>query len=148
MAKRAVITGITGQDGSYLAELLLEKGYEVHGVVRRSSSFNTWRIDHLPRGERFALHYADLNDLASLRGKTLLAATSAVCTASVSTLAQACPDCAIGIQARSLALNAGFGSHVAIAMFPFVVIAAICVCIEQLAGSPLMGRDSRHKQSQ
>ena len=64
---RALITGITGQDGSYLAELLLEKGYEVHGVVRRSSSFNTWRIDHLPRGPRFALHYADLNDLASLQ---------------------------------------------------------------------------------
>jgi GDPmannose 4,6-dehydratase len=64
---KALITGITGQDGSYLAEILLEKGYEVHGVVRRSSSFNTWRIDHLPRGERFALHYADLNDLASLQ---------------------------------------------------------------------------------
>src|SRR5687767_3754036 len=64
--RRALITGITGQDGSYLAELLLEKGYEVHGLVRRSSSFNTWRIDHLPRGERFALHYADLNDVASL----------------------------------------------------------------------------------
>ena len=45
--KRALITGITGQDGSYLAELLLEKGYEVHGVIRRSSSFNTGRIDHL-----------------------------------------------------------------------------------------------------
>jgi GDPmannose 4,6-dehydratase len=64
---KALITGITGQDGSYLAELLLEKGYEVHGVVRRSSSFNTWRIDHLERGDRFALHYADLNDLASLQ---------------------------------------------------------------------------------
>jgi GDPmannose 4,6-dehydratase len=64
---KALITGITGQDGSYLAELLLEKGYEVHGVVRRSSSFNTWRIDHLQRGERFALHYADLNDVASLQ---------------------------------------------------------------------------------
>ena len=46
-AKKALITGITGQDGSYLAELLLEKGYEVHGLVRRSSSFNTWRIDHV-----------------------------------------------------------------------------------------------------
>ena len=45
--KRALVTGITGQDGSYLAELLLAKGYEVHGVVRRASSFNTWRIDHL-----------------------------------------------------------------------------------------------------
>jgi GDPmannose 4,6-dehydratase len=47
--KRALITGITGQDGSYLAELLLEKGYEVHGIIRRSSSFNTARIDHLYR---------------------------------------------------------------------------------------------------
>lgn len=63
---KALITGITGQDGSYLAEFLLEKGYEVHGIVRRSSSFNTWRIDHLPRGDRFALHYADLNDVSSL----------------------------------------------------------------------------------
>ncbi len=63
----ALITGVTGQDGSYLAELLLEKGYEVHGLVRRSSSFNTWRIDHIPRSQRFALHYADLNDVASLR---------------------------------------------------------------------------------
>jgi GDPmannose 4,6-dehydratase len=63
---KALITGITGQDGSYLAELLLEKGYDVHGVVRRSSSFNTWRIDHLPR-ESLTLHYADLSDLASLR---------------------------------------------------------------------------------
>ena len=48
-SKRAIITGITGQDGSYLAELLLEKGYEVHGIIRRSSSFNTGRIDHLYR---------------------------------------------------------------------------------------------------
>jgi GDPmannose 4,6-dehydratase len=63
----ALITGVTGQDGSYLAELLLSKGYEVHGIVRRSSSFNTWRIDHIPRSERFSLHYADLNDVASLR---------------------------------------------------------------------------------
>ncbi|HEY3498324.1 MAG TPA: GDP-mannose 4,6-dehydratase, partial [Polyangiaceae bacterium] len=62
----ALITGITGQDGSYLAEFLIAKGYAVHGLVRRSSSFNTWRIDHLPRGERFALHYADLNDGSSL----------------------------------------------------------------------------------
>ena len=59
-AKRAFITGITGQDGSYLAELLLEKGYEVHGLVRRSSSFNTWRIDHIR--DRLALHYGDLVD--------------------------------------------------------------------------------------
>jgi GDPmannose 4,6-dehydratase len=65
--RKALITGITGQDGSYLAELLLEKGYEVHGLVRRSSSFNTWRIDHLPRGSRLTLHYADLNDFASLQ---------------------------------------------------------------------------------
>jgi len=63
-AKKAFITGITGQDGSYLAELLLDKGYEVHGLVRRSSSFNTWRIDHI-RG-RLALHYGDLVDQYSL----------------------------------------------------------------------------------
>jgi GDPmannose 4,6-dehydratase len=63
---KALITGITGQDGSYLAEFLLGKGYGVHGLVRRSSSFNTWRIDHLPRGENFALHYGDLNDVSSL----------------------------------------------------------------------------------
>ena len=64
--RKALITGITGQDGSYLAEFLLDKGYEVHGIVRRSSSFNTWRIDHIPRSERFGLHYADLNDVPSL----------------------------------------------------------------------------------
>jgi GDPmannose 4,6-dehydratase len=63
-AKKAFITGITGQDGSYLAELLLDKGYEVHGLVRRSSSFNTWRIDHLR--ERLVLHYGDLVDQNSL----------------------------------------------------------------------------------
>jgi GDPmannose 4,6-dehydratase len=63
---KALITGITGQDGSYLAEFLLAKGYSVHGLVRRSSTFNTWRIDHLPRGENFALHYGDLNDVSSL----------------------------------------------------------------------------------
>jgi GDPmannose 4,6-dehydratase len=61
---KALITGITGQDGSYLAELLLEKGYEVHGLVRRSSSFNTWRIDHIR--DRLALHYGDLVDQNSL----------------------------------------------------------------------------------
>jgi GDPmannose 4,6-dehydratase len=61
---RALITGITGQDGSYLAELLLAKGYEVHGLVRRSSSFNTARID--PIRERLTLHYGDLVDSASL----------------------------------------------------------------------------------
>jgi GDPmannose 4,6-dehydratase len=62
--RKAFITGITGQDGSYLAELLLDKGYEVHGLVRRSSSFNTWRIDHIR--DRIALHYGDLVDQASL----------------------------------------------------------------------------------
>jgi GDPmannose 4,6-dehydratase len=64
MAKRAIITGITGQDGSYLAELLLEKGYEVTGVVRRSSSPNFWRIQHLV--ERVSLRHADLLDQLSL----------------------------------------------------------------------------------
>ena len=69
--KRALITGITGQDGSYLAELLLEKGYEVHGVIRRSSSFNTARIESIyqdPHAEdrRLVLHYGDLNDASSL----------------------------------------------------------------------------------
>jgi GDPmannose 4,6-dehydratase len=63
-AKKAFITGITGQDGSYLAELLLDKGYEVHGLVRRSSSFNTWRIDHVR--SRVTLHYGDLVDQYSL----------------------------------------------------------------------------------
>jgi GDPmannose 4,6-dehydratase len=74
MPKRALITGITGQDGSYLAELLLSKGYEVHGLIRRSSSFNTSRIDHLYKDPhdpeaRLFLHYADMSDgsrLASL----------------------------------------------------------------------------------
>ncbi len=69
--KRALVTGITGQDGSYLAELLLSKGYEVHGVVRRSSSFNTERIDHVYRDPhesdvKLLLHYGDLNDASSL----------------------------------------------------------------------------------
>lgn len=69
--KRALITGITGQDGSYLAELLLGKGYEVHGVIRRSSSFNTERIDHLYRDRhdpetRLFLHYGDLGDGSAL----------------------------------------------------------------------------------
>ncbi|MGB3437367.1 MAG: GDP-mannose 4,6-dehydratase [Actinophytocola sp.] len=69
--KRALITGITGQDGSYLAELLLEKGYEVHGIVRRASSFNTSRIDHLyedPRESltRLNLHYGDMTDSSRL----------------------------------------------------------------------------------
>lgn len=65
--KRALITGVTGQDGSYLAELLLEKGYEVHGVIRRSSTFNTSRIEHLykdphEKDNRFHLHYGDVTD--------------------------------------------------------------------------------------
>ncbi|HEY3268713.1 MAG TPA: GDP-mannose 4,6-dehydratase [Armatimonadota bacterium] len=70
--KRALITGVTGQDGSYLAELLLSKGYEVHGLVRRSSSFNTSRVEHLyqdphtPEGT-FYLHYGDLSDSSGLR---------------------------------------------------------------------------------
>jgi GDPmannose 4,6-dehydratase len=64
LAPKALITGITGQDGSYLAELLLDKGYEVHGLVRRSSSFNTWRIDHVR--DHLALHYGDLVDQNSL----------------------------------------------------------------------------------
>ena len=69
--KRALITGITGQDGSYLAEFLLDKGYEVHGIKRRSSSFNTERVDHLytdPHVEnsRFFLHYGDLTDALNL----------------------------------------------------------------------------------
>jgi len=68
---RALITGITGQDGSFLAEQLLEKGYEVHGLVRRSSSFNTERIDHLyrdPHAEqvKLFLHHADLSDSSRL----------------------------------------------------------------------------------
>lgn len=69
--KRALITGITGQDGSYLAELLLDKGYEVHGIIRRASTFNTSRIDHLyqdphERGVRLHLHYGDLSDSSGL----------------------------------------------------------------------------------
>ena len=64
MAKRALITGLTGQDGSYLAELLLSHGYEVHGIVRRASAYNYWRIDHLL--DRITLHAADLLDQLSL----------------------------------------------------------------------------------
>jgi GDPmannose 4,6-dehydratase len=68
---KALITGITGQDGSYLADLLLEKGYEVHGLIRRSSSFNTERINHVyqdphEKGNRFFLHYGDLSDAVSV----------------------------------------------------------------------------------
>jgi GDPmannose 4,6-dehydratase len=71
-AKRALVTGITGQDGSYLSELLISKGYEVHGIIRRSSSFNTERIDHLyhdphEKTVRLVLHYGDLTDGSSLR---------------------------------------------------------------------------------
>ena len=71
MVKKALITGITGQDGSYLAELLLEKGYEIHGIIRRSSSFNTGRIDHIfqdphEKNLRVFLHYGDLTDSSSL----------------------------------------------------------------------------------
>src|SRR6201996_3798734 len=71
LAKRALITGITGQDGAYLAELLISKGYEVHGIKRRASSFNTDRIDHLyqdphERNIRLRLHYGDLTDATNL----------------------------------------------------------------------------------
>ncbi|CAL9293417.1 MULTISPECIES: GDP-mannose 4,6-dehydratase [unclassified Streptomyces] len=71
MSKTALITGVTGQDGSYLSELLLEKGYTVHGLVRRSSSFNTERIDHIYQGPQesgrsFVLHHADLSDGVAL----------------------------------------------------------------------------------
>ena len=70
--KKALITGITGQDGSYLTELLLSKGYEVHGIVRRASTFNTERIDHLYKdphlkGINLFLHYGDLSDGTGLR---------------------------------------------------------------------------------
>src|SRR5205809_110535 len=69
--KKALITGITGQDGSYLAELLLAKGYDVHGMIRRASTFNTGRIDHLYKdpheaGVRLHLVYGDLNDASSI----------------------------------------------------------------------------------
>ena len=71
-SKRALITGITGQDGSYLAELLLSKGYTVHGVIRRASTFNTDRIDSIYRdrhdpGARLFLHYGDMTDGTGLR---------------------------------------------------------------------------------
>ena len=71
MTKKAFITGITGQDGSYLADLLLSKGYEVHGLIRRASTFNTSRIDHLytdphEPGIKLSLHYGDLSDGARL----------------------------------------------------------------------------------
>jgi GDPmannose 4,6-dehydratase len=71
MTRKALITGVTGQDGAYLAEFLLNKGYEVHGVKRRASSFNTDRIDHLYQDphefdQRFILHYGDLTDSTNL----------------------------------------------------------------------------------
>ncbi|MDC1220026.1 GDP-mannose 4,6-dehydratase, partial [Gammaproteobacteria bacterium] len=67
MKKKALITGVTGQDGSYLAEFLLEKGYEVHGIKRRASSLNTQRLDHIYEdphtdNQNFVLHYGDLTD--------------------------------------------------------------------------------------
>jgi len=62
--RKALVTGVSGQDGSYLAELLLEKDYEVHGIIRRSSSFNTGRIDHI--FDRLHLHYNDLTDGSAL----------------------------------------------------------------------------------
>src|ERR1700681_2154575 len=70
-AKSALITGATGQDGAYLAELLLEKGYTVHGIKRRSSSFNTGRVEHLyqdphEQNQRFVLHYGDMTDATNL----------------------------------------------------------------------------------
>ena len=65
--KKALITGITGQDGSYLSEFLLEKGYEVHGVIRRSSLINTDRIDHI--FNRIKLHYGDLSDAAKKKAR-------------------------------------------------------------------------------
>ena len=64
--KRALITGITGQDGSYLAEFLLEKGYDVHGIIRRASSFNTARIDHIYDHDNLTLHFGDLTDSTAL----------------------------------------------------------------------------------
>ena len=71
LKKKALITGITGQDGSYLAEFLLNKGYEVHGIKRRVSSFNTQRIDHIYQDPHvnnadFILHYGDLTDSSNL----------------------------------------------------------------------------------
>ena len=71
MSRKALITGVTGQDGSYLAKFLLAKGYEVHGIKRRASSFNTSRIDHLyqdPHEEnvKFKLHYGDMTDATNL----------------------------------------------------------------------------------
>jgi GDPmannose 4,6-dehydratase len=66
MTKTALITGVTGQDGSYLAELLLSKGYKVHGIIRRASTFNTSRIDHIYENQNLKLHYGDLTDGGSI----------------------------------------------------------------------------------
>ena len=71
MTKVALVTGVTGQDGSYLAEFLLEKGYEVHGIKRRASLFNTDRVDHIyedphVNNQRFKMHYGDLTDTSNL----------------------------------------------------------------------------------
>ena len=66
---RALITGITGQDGSYLAELLLDKGYEVHGIKRRGSNLNTQRIDHLFNHPNLHLHYGDMTDSSNLKDR-------------------------------------------------------------------------------
>jgi len=73
LVKKALITGITGQDGSYLAEFLLNKGYEVHGVIRRASTLNTRRIDHLyddphVTGAKFFMHYGELVDSSRMSG--------------------------------------------------------------------------------
>jgi len=79
--KVALITGITGQDGSYLAEFLLEKGYIVHGIKRRASLFNTARVDHLyqdPHSDHrnFVLHYGDLTDTSSTKGNSWLTSSA------------------------------------------------------------------------
>ena len=69
--KRALITGVTGQDGSYLSDFLIDNGYEVHGIKRRSSSFNTHRVDHLftdsqDEDSKFRLHYGDMSDSSNI----------------------------------------------------------------------------------
>ena len=79
MLKRALITGVTGQDGSYLAEFLLEKGYEVHGIKRRASSLNTQRVDHIYEdphvdNARFKLHYGDLTDTSNFSAHSVRSA--------------------------------------------------------------------------
>jgi hypothetical protein len=85
MARRALITGVTGQDGSYLTEFLLAKGYEIHGLIRRASLFNTDRIDHLYHdphlgGAKLALHYGDLADGAGTACETSSSLRSAQLT--------------------------------------------------------------------